>query len=82
MATLYVESVPDDLYGALRERAKANRRSIAAETISLLEQMIPTRKELGRRAAFYRRVLKMRRRRFRAAPGPSTEELLREDRRR
>jgi plasmid stability protein len=31
MATLYVENVPDDRYEALRSRAKARRRSIAAE---------------------------------------------------
>ena len=33
MATLYVENVPDEIYKALRKRAKANRKSIAAEVI-------------------------------------------------
>jgi plasmid stability protein len=33
MATLYVENVPDDLYEALRNRARSQRRSIAAEVI-------------------------------------------------
>ena len=42
MATLYVENVPDDIYKALRKRARTNRKSIAAEVISLLEQNIPT----------------------------------------
>ena len=34
MATLYVENVPEDIYKALRKRARGNRRSIAAEVIS------------------------------------------------
>ena len=37
MATLYVENVPDDLYEALRQRARSHRKSIAAEVVSLLE---------------------------------------------
>jgi antitoxin FitA len=82
MATLYVESVPDDLYEALRSQARSHRRSISAETISLLEQMVPTERELQRRAAFERRVRQIRRKAPRAARGPSAEELLREDRRR
>ena len=49
MATLYVENVPDEIYKALRKRARANRKSIAAEVISLLEQYIPTEEELKRR---------------------------------
>ena len=82
MATLYVEGVPDDLYEALRGQARSNRRSISAETILLLEQMVPTRGERERRAAIYRRILRIRRQAKPASPGPSTEELLREDRRR
>ena len=46
MATLYVENVPDDLYEALRNRAKAQHRSIAAEVLALLEQNVPTAQEL------------------------------------
>ena len=49
MATLYVENVPDDIYKALRKRARANRKSIAAEVISLLQQFVPTEAELKRR---------------------------------
>jgi plasmid stability protein len=49
MATLYVENVPDEIYKALRKRARANRKSIAAEVISLLEQNVPTEEELKRR---------------------------------
>ena len=49
MATLYVENVPEDLYKALRKRAHANRKSMAAEVISLLQQFVPTEAELKRR---------------------------------
>jgi plasmid stability protein len=46
MPVLYVENVPNDLYQALRKRARENRKSIAAEVISLLERNVPTAKEL------------------------------------
>ena len=80
MATLYVENVPDDLYEALRERAREGRRSIAAEVLSLLEQNIPTEKEIRARREIFAKLdrlysVKRSRKRF-----PSTEETLREDR--
>ena len=80
MATLYVEKVPEELYKSLRERAQANRRSIAAETISLLESILPTKQELRRRATFYQRIQRLSVRKAPTAAGPSTEEMLREDR--
>ena len=82
MATLYVENVPEELYEALRERARSNRRSISAETIFLLERALPTAAELRRRDAFYRRIQRLSARAGAVAPGPSTEQLLREDRER
>jgi plasmid stability protein len=51
MVILYVENVPDDLYEALRKRAKNQRRSIAAEVLCLLESNVPTAKALQRRRA-------------------------------
>ncbi|HTR38968.1 MAG TPA: Arc family DNA-binding protein [Bryobacteraceae bacterium] len=80
MATLYVEKVPEELYQSLRERAQTNHRSIAAETISLLESVLPSPQELRRRAAFYQRIQRLTARMTAAAAGPSTEEMLREDR--
>lgn len=83
MATLYVENVPDDVYKALRKRAKANRKSIAAEVISLLEENIPTETELKRRREFYDRLAELRAKPPLApGPFPSTEEMIREDRER
>ena len=81
MPTLYVENVPDDIYSALRQRARAKGNSISAEVIALLADHVPTRKELARRKAFLKRALQISRRRPGAA-GPPAEEMLREDRER
>jgi plasmid stability protein len=83
MATLYVENVPKDLYEALRQRAKQNRRSIAAEVLELLEQNIPTGQELKRRRKVFEELKKV----WASTPPvpgpfPSTEEMIREDRER
>ena len=38
MATLVVKDVPEQLHAALKERAQANRRSVAKEVLTLLER--------------------------------------------
>jgi plasmid stability protein len=83
MATLYVENVPDDIYKALRKRARANNSSMAAEVIELLKQFVPTEAELKRRREFYDRLAELRARPP-LTPGPfqSAEEMIREDRER
>ena len=60
MATLYVQHVPRELYKALRERAREQRRSIAAEVVLLLEENIPTEKELKARQALLRKLRRIR----------------------
>ena len=81
MATLYVENVPDELYAALRGRARQHRKSIAAEVLSLLEENVPTAQELKSRQAFLRRAQRLRSQRARSpGPFPSSEEMQREDR--
>jgi plasmid stability protein len=83
MATLYVENVPDQLYEALRKRAKQNRKSIAGEVISLLEENVPTSQELKRRRQLFQGVLKLRAGKpVTGGPSPTTEEMQREDRER
>ena len=83
MATLYVENVPEDVYKALRKRAKENRKSIAAEVIALLKQNIPTEAELKRRREFYDRLAELRTKPLLTpGPFPSAEEMVREDRER
>jgi len=83
MATLYVENVPDELYEALRERAKSSRRSIAQEAIALLEQNVPTASELARRRGLMQRATRLRAHKpLGPGPFPSAEEMVREDRER
>lgn len=83
MATLYVENVPDDLYEALRRRAKQRRSSIAAEVIKALKVTIPTAAELRRRHEFYKKVLEYQSQApLTPGPFPSAEEMIREDRER
>jgi len=81
MPTLYVENIPNDLYQALRKRARKNRKSIAAEIISLLERNVPTAKELQGRREFYKRMAKLRALQPESpGPFPTAEEMIREDR--
>jgi hypothetical protein len=83
MATLYVENIPDDLYESLRTQARKQRRSIAAEILTLLEQNFPNEKELQRRQRVWRDMQKSR---PMTSPQPrpfqSTEDMIREDRER
>lgn len=81
MATLYVENIPDELYEALRKRARQNRKSIAAEVLTLLEQNIPTAREMKSRRDFIRRLSRLRSLPSPSpGPFPSTEEMVGEDR--
>lgn len=81
MPTLYVENVPEDLYDALRERARERRTSIAAEVLELLKANVPTEAELARRQEIWELARKIRARKP-PGPGPfqTAEEMLREDR--
>lgn len=82
MATLHVENVPDDLYEALRSRARARRRSIAAEILLLLEENAPTEKELRARRDFVRKLGRLRSRARSKGEVPTAEQRVREDRER
>jgi plasmid stability protein len=82
MAKLHLGNVPNDLYESLRERARSDRRSISAEALSLIEQLLPTATKVRRRAAFYQRIQRLRSRKEETRPGPTSEGLLREDRQR
>jgi plasmid stability protein len=84
MPTLYVENIPDELYEALRQRARQHRKSMAAEILQLLEENIPTAAELKRRQQFLKKVEQLQTRSLKSSPQkfPSTEEMVREDRER
>jgi plasmid stability protein len=71
MATLYVENVLEELYDALRKRARGERKSISAEVLELLAEHIPTEKELARRRALFRQALKIQRTAGQPTPGRS-----------
>ena len=45
MATIHVRNVPDDLYAALRARAKRENRSLNAETIAILRRALHPRRD-------------------------------------
>jgi plasmid stability protein len=83
MATLYVENVPDELYEALRARARQNRNSMAAEVVALLRENVPTEAELSARQNFARKMSRFRSQKSSSPRGfPSAEEMIREDRER
>ena len=81
MPTLYVENVPNELYSALRQRARQHRRSIAAEVLSLLEENVVTPAELKERQLFLRRIRRLASSSSRSdLTYPTTEEMQRQDR--
>ena len=82
MLTLYLENVPEQIYEALRAKARANGRSIAAETLALLESWVPTSAELERRAILLKRAEEIRGSQPIGVPGLSAGAMLREDRER
>ena len=73
MANLYVANVPDELYKALRERARGACRSIAAEVLCLLRENVPTEKELESRRAFVSKLERQRSRNGSNRRFPSTK---------
>lgn len=82
MSVLYVENVPEELYTALKKRAREHRKSISAEVITLLAENIPTEAELTKRKAFAARVGEFRATCASGSGFPTVEETLREDRNR
>jgi len=79
MPTLHVRNVPDDLYERLRQRAAAEKRSLSAEVLALLEVAIERRPESE--ADLFDRIRRRRGRIYQShGQFPSGAELLREDR--
>lgn len=80
MPILHVRNVPEDLHTRLKQRADAQRRSLSAEVITLLEWAI---EETERVSALP--LASIRQRRVfapQAAGAPDSTTLLREDRER
>jgi plasmid stability protein len=59
MATLYVESVPDDLYEVLVERAAREGKSVGTVVIELLQKLVPAKAKIERRREFFDRVSRL-----------------------
>jgi plasmid stability protein len=83
MPTLYVRNVPQGLYDALRKRARASRRSMAAEVLTVLAENVPTANKLRARKKWFQKVLQLRSQQTNSARSfSSAEEMIREDRER
>jgi plasmid stability protein len=81
MPTLYVENVPQELYDALRRRAREHRKSISSEVLTLLEENIVTTAEKKSRQQFLRQAERLRSLASNSRqPFVSTEQMQREDR--
>lgn len=78
MATLHVRNVPADLYERLWQRAQAQRRSLSAEVITLLDRALTTAERTPEQIL----AAISKRRRFSPATtgAPDSTSLLREDR--
>ncbi len=81
MPTLYVENVPEELYDALRRRAREHRKSISSEVLTLLEENVVTTAEKKSRQQFLRQVERLRSQEPSSRqPFVGTEQMQREDR--
>ncbi|MGC9398265.1 MAG: FitA-like ribbon-helix-helix domain-containing protein [Anaerolineae bacterium] len=79
MPILHVRNVPEELHARLKERADAQRRSLSAEVITLLEWAVTE----AERASTDTTLASIRERRFftpDATGAPDSTTLLREDR--
>jgi len=78
MAILHVRNVPDELYAELQRRAEAQRRSLSAEVITLLDWAL---EQVERASTTTLASIRSRRTFDPAAAGaPDSTALLREDR--
>lgn len=78
MPILHVRNVPKDLHKRLKERADAQRRSLSAEVITLLEWAVEETERISASP-----LASIRQRRFftpEGAGAPNSTTLLREDR--
>jgi antitoxin FitA len=86
MATLYVRNLPDDLYAKLQELAASEHRSINAQVITLLEQVLeteaqPTEEERRKNVPKLLEEIRVRRETRRTdVEWPDSTAMIREDR--
>ena len=80
MATLFVKDFPDDVYEALKDRARENGRSLAAEVRIILQQSVPRRRSQKEVAESVRAFREKIAREGRGIPLDDIAQLVREDR--
>lgn len=80
MASLHVRNVPEGLHGRLRSLARARRRSLSTEVVTLLDDAVRMEEGKASQARVLERI--RRRREARTATGPGVLAALRQDRRR
>ncbi|MEA5503241.1 Arc family DNA-binding protein [Halotia wernerae UHCC 0503] len=86
MATLYVRNLPDNLYTKLQELAASEHRSINAQVITLLEQVLeteaqPTEEERRKNVPKLLEEIRVRRESRRTdVEWPDSTAMIREDR--
>ncbi len=80
MATLFVKDFPDDVYQALKDRARANGRSLAAEVRLLLQQAVPRHRSQKEVAESIRRFREKIAREGRGIAAEDIVEMIREGR--
>jgi antitoxin FitA len=80
MPTLYVRDVPDELYQKVKDRAQRRRRSLSAEVVTIIDQMIE--RDAAREASLEALERITERRRSYTPPPDAVDSLtmLREDR--
>lgn len=76
MPTLYIRNVPPEVYGALKERAKREGRSVNAEALLALEEI--AEQERGRQAIDHFLELAKEIRNKMPPGGPSAAEIVRQ----
>lgn len=81
MPALYVQNIPDELYQALKRRARERHSTIAAQVIEILSDNAPSAEVMRRRWDAHRGLLE-RQKWPSPGPGPfqTAEEMIREDR--
>ena len=80
MATLFVKDFPDDIYEELKDRARANGRSLAAEVRMILQMHVPRKRSHKELAESIRRFREKIQREGRGLPAEEIVAMIREDR--
>ena len=78
MAILHVRNVPEGLHGRLRSLARARRRSLSTEVVTLLDDAVRLEEVKASQAKVLERIRV--RRQARTAHGPGVMAALRKDR--